>query len=175
MAEPAAARPAEGNDRSVGDLVSEAIKDLTQLVRYETDLARAELRADARRLGLSGALLAIAALAHVLLTSVRRRRRDLAILKTLGLRRAQLIQAVSWQATAMAAAALLLGMPLGLLAGRWTWTLFAASAGVSPAARIPVLLVLLVVPGTLAAAVLMASRPGWEAARIQPAVLLRGD
>jgi uncharacterized membrane protein YqjE len=61
MAEPAAARPAEGNDRSVGDLVSEAIKDLTQLVKYETDLARAELRADMQRLGLSGALLAIAA------------------------------------------------------------------------------------------------------------------
>jgi uncharacterized membrane protein YqjE len=66
MAEPAAARPAEGSDRSVGDLVSEAIKDLTQLVRYETDLARAELRADARRLGLSGALLAIAAFAGFL-------------------------------------------------------------------------------------------------------------
>jgi uncharacterized membrane protein YqjE len=61
MAEPAAARPAEENDRSVGDLVSEAIKDLTQLVKYETDLARAELRADLQRLGLSGALLAIAA------------------------------------------------------------------------------------------------------------------
>ena len=61
MAEPAAARPAEGNDRSVGDLVSEAITDLTQLVKYETDLAKAELRADLQRLGLSGALLAIAA------------------------------------------------------------------------------------------------------------------
>jgi len=66
MAEPAAARPAEGKERSVGDLVSEAIKDLTQLVRYETELARAELRADARRLGLSGALLAIAAFAGFL-------------------------------------------------------------------------------------------------------------
>ena len=61
MAEPAAARPAEGNDRSVGDLVSEAITDLTQLVKYETDLAKAELRADLQRLGLSGALLALAA------------------------------------------------------------------------------------------------------------------
>ena len=61
MAEPAAARPAEGNDRSVGDLVSEAIRDLTQLVKYETDLAKAELRADLQRLGLSGALLAVAA------------------------------------------------------------------------------------------------------------------
>lgn len=61
MAEPAAARPAEEKDRSFGDLVSEAIKDLTQLVKYETDLAKAELRADLQRLGLSGALLAIAA------------------------------------------------------------------------------------------------------------------
>jgi uncharacterized membrane protein YqjE len=61
MAEPAAARPAERNDRSVGDLVSEAIRDLTQLVKYETDLAKAELRADLQRAGLSGALLAIAA------------------------------------------------------------------------------------------------------------------
>jgi len=61
MAEPAAARPADEKDRSFGDLVSEAIKDLTQLVKYETDLAKAELRADLQRLGLSGALLAIAA------------------------------------------------------------------------------------------------------------------
>ncbi len=61
MAEPGTARPAEVDDRSVGDLVSDAVKDLTQLVRYETDLAKVELRADLRRLGVSTALLAIAA------------------------------------------------------------------------------------------------------------------
>ena len=61
MAEPAAAKPAEKNEQSVGDLVSEAIRDLTQLVKYETDLAKAELREDLQRAGLSGALLAIAA------------------------------------------------------------------------------------------------------------------
>jgi uncharacterized membrane protein YqjE len=61
MADPAIARPVEDDRRSVGDLVSEAIKDLTQLVRYEVDLAKVELRGDVRRLGLSGALLAIAA------------------------------------------------------------------------------------------------------------------
>src|SRR6266516_2170118 len=66
MAEPATARPAEEDGRSVGDLVSEAIKDLTQLVKYETDLAKAELRADLQRLGLSGALLAIAVFAGFL-------------------------------------------------------------------------------------------------------------
>lgn len=61
MADPATARPADDDGRSVGELVSGAIKDLTQLVRYEVDLAKVELRADVRRLGLSGALLAIAA------------------------------------------------------------------------------------------------------------------
>jgi uncharacterized membrane protein YqjE len=61
MAEPGTARPADVDDRSVGDLVSEAISDITRLVRYETDLAKVELRADLRRLGVSTALLAIAA------------------------------------------------------------------------------------------------------------------
>ncbi len=60
MAEPATARPAEDDGRSVGDLVSVAIKDLTQLIKYQVDLAKVELTADARRLGLSGALLASA-------------------------------------------------------------------------------------------------------------------
>jgi uncharacterized membrane protein YqjE len=60
MAEPATARPAVDDGRSVGDLVSVAVKDLTQLVKYQVDLAKVELTADARRLGVSGALLASA-------------------------------------------------------------------------------------------------------------------
>ena len=59
MAEPATARPAE-DERSVGDLVSVAVQDLTKLVKYQVDLAKVELTADARRLGISGALLASA-------------------------------------------------------------------------------------------------------------------
>ena len=58
MAEPATARPAKDDNRSVGDLVSDAINDLTQLVKYQVDLAKVELRADLGRLGLSGALIA---------------------------------------------------------------------------------------------------------------------
>jgi Putative Actinobacterial Holin-X, holin superfamily III len=58
MAEPGAARPAEMDDRSIGDLVSEAISDLTRLVRYETDLAKRELLADVRRIGVSAGLAA---------------------------------------------------------------------------------------------------------------------
>ena len=60
MAEPATARPAEDDNRSVGDLVSAAVQDLTKLVKFQVDLAKVELTADARRLGISGALLASA-------------------------------------------------------------------------------------------------------------------
>lgn len=59
MAEPTTARPVE-DGRSVGDLVSAAINDLTQLIKYQVDLAKIELQADVRRLGLSGALIATA-------------------------------------------------------------------------------------------------------------------
>jgi uncharacterized membrane protein YqjE len=58
MAEPGAARPAEVDDRSVGDLVSEAVGDITRLVKYETDLAKSELLADVRRIGISAGLAA---------------------------------------------------------------------------------------------------------------------
>ena len=126
-------------------------------------------------LGAVLALLAVGTLAHVLLTGVRRRRRDLAVLKTLGLLRSQLLRVVSWQATALAAAALLVGLPLGLLAGRWAWLLFAGSAGVGSQADVPVPLVLLVIPVTLVLAVLLAIVPGWTAARIRPALILRSE
>jgi ABC-type lipoprotein release transport system permease subunit len=126
-------------------------------------------------LGAVLALLAVGTIAHVLLTGVRRRRRDLAVLKTLGLLRSQLLRVVSWQATALAAVALLAGLPLGLLAGRWAWLLFAYSAGVGSQADVPVPLVLLVVPVTLILAVLLAAVPGWTAARIRPALILRSE
>jgi hypothetical protein len=67
MAEPAAARlPEDATGQSVGDLVGLAVRDATRLVRYELDLAKLELKADARRLGLAGALIMIAAFAGCL-------------------------------------------------------------------------------------------------------------
>lgn len=61
MAEPAASQPREDGGASVGDLVALAVKDMSRLVRCELDLAKLELRGDARRAGLAGALLGIAA------------------------------------------------------------------------------------------------------------------
>ena len=56
---------------------------------------------------------AVGTLAHVLLTGVRRRRRDLALLKTLGFARSQVLGVVAWEASAFAVVALLIGLPLG--------------------------------------------------------------
>lgn len=50
-----------GGDQTLGDLVSLATKDISQLVRYELDLAKSELRGDLRRMGMAGVLFGIAA------------------------------------------------------------------------------------------------------------------
>jgi uncharacterized membrane protein YqjE len=50
-----------GGDQSLGDLVALAAKDVSQLVRYEIDLAKNELKGDAKRVGLAAALAGVAA------------------------------------------------------------------------------------------------------------------
>ena len=60
---------------------------------------------------------AVAALGLTLIASVRRRRRDFALLKTLGFIRRQLAGAVAWQASVIAAIGLVIGVPLGIAAG----------------------------------------------------------
>jgi uncharacterized membrane protein YqjE len=58
-----------GNDSepSIGDLVTQAVRDVTQLVKCELALAKLELRDDAKRLGLAAALLAITAFSGCLI------------------------------------------------------------------------------------------------------------
>jgi hypothetical protein len=50
-----------GGDQSLGDLVALAAKDVSQLIRYEVDLAKTELQADAKRVGLAAGLVGMAA------------------------------------------------------------------------------------------------------------------
>ena len=50
-----------GADQSLGDLVALAAKDVSQLIRYEIDLAKTELRGDMQRVGLAGGLAVVAA------------------------------------------------------------------------------------------------------------------
>lgn len=63
MAEPALHGREDAAQESLGDLVALAVSDISQLVRYEVDLAKIELKADARRVGIGGALFGAAAFA----------------------------------------------------------------------------------------------------------------
>jgi uncharacterized membrane protein len=68
MAQPAVRRTApSGTDQSIGDLVSVAARDISQLVRYEIDLAKLELKSDVKRAGIGAGLLAIIVFAACLL------------------------------------------------------------------------------------------------------------
>jgi uncharacterized membrane protein YqjE len=55
-----------GAEQSLGDLVALAAKDVSQLIRYEVDLAKTELSEDVRRIGLAVVLIAGAAFAGCL-------------------------------------------------------------------------------------------------------------
>ena len=62
MAEPAVKQTADGaREQSIGSLVSLAVSDVSQLIKCELDLAKLELKADVRRVGIAGALLGMAA------------------------------------------------------------------------------------------------------------------
>jgi ABC-type lipoprotein release transport system permease subunit len=118
---------------------------------------------------------AAAALAHALLVSVRRRRHDLALLKTLGFVPRQVLLTVASQGTTLGLVALALGLPLGIAAGRITWTVFAAETGVIPQPVVPGLLLVAVALAVLVVSNLVAAIPGLAAARTEPAVVLNRE
>lgn len=121
------------------------------------------------------ALLAASAIGHTLVTSVRRRRRDLAILKTLGFVRRQVSAVVAWQATTLVGLALVIGMPLGLGAGRWGWVLFARQLGIAAETVLPLVGVVITVPAAVVVANLIAAVPARIAARTSPAAVFRSE
>jgi ABC-type lipoprotein release transport system permease subunit len=118
---------------------------------------------------------AAALLAQALLTSIRRRHRDLAILKTLGFERRDVRATIAWQATTVAAIGVLVGLPLGVLLGRFAWNLFATELGVVSEPVAPAVSAVLVIPATLLLANLVALLPGRIAAGTRPALVLRAE
>ena len=121
------------------------------------------------------ATLGAAALAHVLVTAIRRRRRDVAILKTVGFVRGQARRVVAWQATITVLFATLIGMPLGIVVGRTLWNLVANGIGVLPSPKVEPALLWALIPAVVALGNLIAAPPGRSAARTQPALVLRSE
>ena len=124
-------------------------------------------------IGLAAA--AVLALALTVLASVRQRRRQLAVLKALGLRRGQLRAIVAWQVSVILVIAAAIGVPAGVAAGRWAWATFGGVVGFVPVSVVPVLPVALGFVALLAAGNLLAVAPALIAARTPPAAALRAE
>jgi ABC-type lipoprotein release transport system permease subunit len=150
-------------------IVVQGVQRPAEIVNYKTIGLTPVLLVSGLALG------AIAALALTLLASVRQRRRDLALLKTIGFVRRQLAAAVAWQATVAALVGIVVGVPLGVIAGRWLWNLFAEQIYAVPYPTVPVLSLVLVGLGTFVLANVVAAVPARTAARTQTAFLLRSE
>jgi FtsX-like permease family len=121
------------------------------------------------------ALVGVVTLVHSLVSLVRTQRRDLAVLKTLGFTRSQVARTTAWQGTVFVALALVVGLPLGIGLGRWSWLLIADQLGVVSAPTVPVPAIIALIPAALLVANLAAAVPGWLAVRIRPAEALRAE
>ncbi|MCU1450624.1 MAG: hypothetical protein JWP02_2794 [Acidimicrobiales bacterium] len=121
------------------------------------------------------AAVALLTVGHMLVSSVRRRRHDVAILRTMGFVRRQVSAAVAWQATTVVVVALVVGLPVGIALGRWTWAVVAGQLGVLSLPVVPALVIAGVTVGALVIANAVASLPGLLAARTRPAEILRTE
>lgn len=99
------------------------------------------------------ALLLIVATSYRLALSVRSQRHDLTVLRALGAKPGQLRRAVHWHATLISLAASAIGVPLGIIAGRWVMSLITDSIGIVPGATVPVV----ALAGVCAAVILVAN------------------
>lgn len=100
-----------------------------------------------------GALLAIS-LSHGIATTTRARRRDLAILSALGMRRRQTGKIVVWQAITTVVLALVIALPVGVVGASIGWRFFTERFGIRPPISVPIVqLVLLALAGLLSAIV----------------------
>jgi hypothetical protein len=121
------------------------------------------------------AVLGALVVGHLLVTSVRRRRRDLAVLKSLGFIRHQLMATVAWQAATVATFGIVVGVPVGVASGRALWRATADDVGVVPSATAPVLALATIAVAAITIANLVAAFPARRAARVAAATILRTE
>jgi hypothetical protein len=113
--------------------------------------------------------------ANAMVIAVRRRRRDIAILQSLGSTRGNVTAVGVWQGVTIGVTAVLFGVPLGVATGRWFWSRLANGFGTlaDPSVPIPGLLALIALVPLLAA--LSGLVPIRAGLRHQPARVLRDE
>jgi len=158
------------NGAGTGDTVSVfSIERPAEIVNYRSTGSTPLVLATGLALG------AVAALGLTLVSSVRRRRRDLAVLRTLGFTQRQLAGSVAVQATTFGLVGLVVGLPLGIALGRWVWVLFADQIGAVAEPTVPVVWTVVIAVATLVLVNLVAALPARAAARTPAALVLRGE
>jgi ABC-type lipoprotein release transport system permease subunit len=161
---------AASNGNSVADTVDLLpAQRPAEIVNYRTMGAMPTILAGGLAAG------AVGGLGLTLVASVRRRRRDFALLKTLGFTRGQLAAAVAWQSSAIAVIGLVIGLPVGIAFGRWLWLAFARQLSAVPDPVIPAASIALAALGALLLANIVAALPGRWAARTPAAEVLRAE
>ena len=162
--------------------VTSANPDGTPGGTYELVSARASTVINAEQMGgqplalaVGLALAAVLSLALTILSLVRRRRGELALLKVFGMTRAQIWAVIAWQTTLTLLIAVLAGGVLGIIGGRLAWRAFAGSLGVVPVIEVSVPALILGLAALVLAGNLLAAVPAAVAARTKPAASLRAE
>jgi hypothetical protein len=120
-------------------------------------------------------VLAMVAVAHAIILAIRRRRRDLAVLRTLGFERRDVRATIAYQATTLAVLGLIVGVPAGFAVGRVAWRAVADGIGVSPVTDVSVLALVAVAVGALLVANLIGSAAATAAIHDRPATVLAAE
>ena len=149
---------------------------------YELQHARASAIVNTEQMGgqplalaVGLAAAAVLSLALTVLSLVRRRRRELALLKALGMTRGQVRAVIAWQTTLTLLIAVAVGGALGIAGGRLAWRAFAGSLGIVPIVEVPVAALVVGLAALVLAGNLLAALPATVAARTRPGAVLRNE
>ena len=126
-------------------------------------------------LGMFFAVLGAAAIAQALLMTSRQRRSEFAILRSLGFTRTQVMLVITSASITFAILALLIGIPVGMLAGRLGWAAVANNLFIDGAVRMPVIATVVIALGLLGFASLLSLVPARLTVRPSPGEALRTE
>jgi uncharacterized membrane protein YedE/YeeE len=93
----------------------------------------------------------------------------------LGFTRTDVARSVVWQSSTFIVVSLAFGLLIGIIAGRWLWTLYATGLGVLSVPRVPVWTLLAMIPIAALLANALAVWPARSAAGTRPALVLRTE
>ena len=159
---------------AAGRTDEEAMQELTPVTPDEFDRL-AEVRSLPWLLAALLGVLAIATMASMLIVTVSRQRRDMAVLRAVGIASGGVRRIVSVQALVVSAMGLVVGVPLGIIIGRVAWMSVARGLGVVVHTSVPVLWLLAIVVVVIAVDLVSSLLPARSAARLRPAETLRSE